>query len=141
MRKAWAVCRLQVMPQVNTEQLLEFSKQHPGDTPGFSLEVPVHGMEDEVLEEAWGTSSLPEALRPRVSRTGFLQYMFKTRCTPPSRWVSRVAKRYGDLGFLLSYAIPEVLVVGEYWRFQGVTRTLEVEGSQKDVDEFLLSVE
>lgn len=137
----WATSILRVTAQENTEQLKEFLKRHPAGTLDMKAEVPVYGMEDDALEEAWGTSSLAVPLRPMVDGGHCLVFFFKTASTPPIKWVSRVAKKYPELSFSLRYAIPGVTIYGEYSRHGAITRTYEVEGDQQHVDEFLLQVE
>lgn len=137
----WAISKLVVCAEANTPQLKKFLETHPGDVPGFSLEVPVPCFDDEELQQSWGTSSLPEALHPRVLRSTSVTYVFKTKYTPPLAWVACVAKRYRDLAFELTYAIPAFMHTGWVWRSGDIMKTMESDGIPQEVDEFLLSVE
>lgn len=141
MKDVWAISKLLVCAEVNTPQLKTFIDHHDQHAPTFSREVPVIAIDDETLQQSWGTSSLPESLHPRVLRSTFVKYVFKTRCTPPIKWVTRVSKMYRDLAFDLTYAIPALTLTGWMWRSGDITQMSETEGMQREVDEFLLSVE
>jgi len=138
---SYAISRLIVRAEVNTEQLKQFLEKHTDEVPSFAAEFPVHTFENRTLEDCWGTSSLPEKRAPRRVTPFSVIYTFRTACTPPIKWVTRVAKRYPDLSFDLSYALKAMVLTGYIRVHGGITETYECEGQQEDVDNFLLMVE
>jgi hypothetical protein len=138
---SYAISRLIVRAEVNTEQLKQFLEKHTDEVPSFAVEFPVVGFDDAALEAAWGTTSLAGVAAPRRVTPFSVVYTFRTACTPPIKWVTRVAKRYPDLSFDLSYALKAMVLTGYIRVHGGITETYECEGQQEDVDNFLLMVE
>lgn len=141
MSVVWSMAKLVVSAQVNSSQFSQFLAKHGGDVPAFSAEVPVYSLEDDALEAAWGTASLPVSTRHRIATETTVQYFFRTRGTPPITWVTRVSKTYRDLMFRLDYAVPALSLQGWVMRRGDVTKTFESDGDREAVDAFLLSLE